>query len=165
MKLFLNSAASLLQECGHCEQIDCLRWFDTFWFLLRKISVNPIRKRRRGSWAGNVRDQITSPSWSRCPQAKVFKSQPLPQDPEPHPCPAWHHFKIPSSATSPILTMALAEIKTTLDGLPSPWQTKAGKRSYFMLSLRVIFLLSFLFSFSPLSLLLSPSSFIWFVVC
>lgn len=48
MKLFLNSAACLLQECWHCEQIDCLRWFDTFWFLLRKISVNPIRREGEG---------------------------------------------------------------------------------------------------------------------
>lgn len=146
MKLFLNSAACLLQECWHCEQIDCLRWFDTFWFLLRKISVNPIRKRRRGSWAGNVRDQITSPSWSCCPQAKVFKSQLLPQDPEPHPCLAWHHFKIPSSAASPILIMALAEIKTTLDSCPLPGKRKQ-QRDLILCFLFVSF--SFFPSYSP----------------
>lgn len=82
-------------ECGHCEQIDCLRWFDTFWFLLRKISVNPIRKRRRGPEQKGKRSN-SFPSCPGSPHAKVLKPLLFPKDLTPHHWPAWHYIKTPS---------------------------------------------------------------------
>lgn len=96
MKLVLNRAASGLQERGHCEQIDCLRWFDTFWFLLRKISVNPSRREGEGPGQECKRSN-PSRSCSPSPNAKVWKSQLFPQDLAPHLCPSWHDIKTSSS--------------------------------------------------------------------